>query len=217
MIATSLPVFASLVAVRCGFSPTVAGNLMCASGWAALTGAAILNGGWTASPLLWYSTLPVVSLLTSGAAWGFFWTLIPLAAIAALAGCYRYGIEFPTELSPQNELAFAACVLAGLVVCQFVLAWLRVGLEQRALLALRETNAKLDEARKTLATLKAGFGFSMDEWARLQREKAAPGALRAAPLWRRRHRLALRPRRFPRRPGASSSKRLTDSRAARAA
>jgi hypothetical protein len=40
-------------------------------------------------------------------------------------------------------------------------------------LALQETHASLAEARKTLAILKAGFGFSMDDWARLQREKAA--------------------------------------------
>jgi hypothetical protein len=70
-------------------------------------------------------------------------------------------------------LWFACCVLAGLVACQYIMAWLRVGLEQRALLALQETNASLIEVRQTLAHLKAGFGFSMDDWARLQREKAA--------------------------------------------
>ncbi len=173
VIANTLPVFGSLVAVRCGFSPTVAGNLMCVAGWATLTGVAVLNGGWTASPLLWYSTLPVASMLTSGAVWGLVWTVIPLAGIAGFAGCHWLGIEFPSELSHRQELVFACCVLAGLVVCQFVMAWLRVGLEQRAWMALQETNASLAEARKTLAMLKAGFGFSMDEWARLQREKAA--------------------------------------------
>lgn len=49
----------------------------------------------------------------------------------------------------------------------------RWSIGQRALLALQETHASLAEARKTLAILKAGFGFSMDDWARLQREKAA--------------------------------------------
>ena len=65
------------------------------------------------------------------------------------------------------------CALAGLVVCQFVLGWLRVGIEQRALLALHETNASLVQARTALASLKTGFGFSMGEWTKLQREKAA--------------------------------------------
>jgi hypothetical protein len=173
VFAASLPIFGSLVAVRCGFSPAVAGNMMCVSGWCALTGSAVINGGWTSSALFWYSTIPVASLLTSGAAWGLVWTLIPLASIAGLAACHWQGIVFANELSPSSQLWFACCVLAGLVACQFILAWLRVGLEQRALMALQETNASLIEARKTLALLKAGFGFSMDDWAKLQREKAA--------------------------------------------
>jgi hypothetical protein len=173
VFAASLPIFGSLVAVRCGSAPALAGNMMCATGWCALTGTAILNGGWTSSALFWYSTIPVASLLTSGAVWGLVWTLIPLVSIAGLAACYWLGIEFANELSPSSQLWFACSVLAGLVACQYVMAWLRVGLEQRALLALQETNASLVEARKTLAVLKAGFGFSMDDWAKLQREKAA--------------------------------------------
>jgi hypothetical protein len=173
VIAACVPIFGGLVAVRSGFSPVVAGNLICCGGWAALTAAAAINGGWTASPLLWYSALPVVSVLTSGAAWGLVWTVIPLAGLTFLALLQKWGVDFTYELPQANRLRFEFYALAGLVVCQFVVAWVRVGIEQRALLALRETNERLRKARETLALLETGFGFNMDEWARVQREKAA--------------------------------------------
>jgi hypothetical protein len=173
VIAACLPILGSLLAVRCGRTPVFAGNLLCAAGWSALTASGAINGGWTSSALAWYTTLPVVSALTSGALWGLVWTVIPLASIALFAAFQWLGIEFSNELPPASQLGFAFCVLAGLIVCQFVLAWLRLGIEQRALMALQETNASLIQARKTLAILREGFGFSMDDWAKLQREKEA--------------------------------------------
>jgi len=49
----------------------------------------------------------------------------------------------------------------------------RVGVEQRALAALHEARRRLSDVRRHMATLQAVYGFSMDDWARLQREKAA--------------------------------------------
>jgi hypothetical protein len=49
----------------------------------------------------------------------------------------------------------------------------RVGIEDRAQRALRDARRQLAAVRKDLATLKTSFGFSMDDWARLQREKIA--------------------------------------------
>ncbi|MEX2114286.1 MAG: hypothetical protein WD845_13925 [Pirellulales bacterium] len=172
-VIASVPILASLLVVRCGLSPVLAGNLVCAGGWTALTALGAINGGWTAAPLLWYSALPVVSVLTSGVGWGCVWTLIPLASIAGFGALQWLGISFSKDLPLSSQLGFAFCVLLGLIACQFVMAWVRVGIEQRALLALHETNERLSSARQTLASLEASFGFSMSEWARVQREKAA--------------------------------------------
>jgi hypothetical protein len=172
-ISAGIPILASLFAVRWGVSPVVGGNLVCASGWLALTALGAINGGWTASPLLWYSALPVVSVLTSGVGWGIVWTAIPLVSVAVMGALQVGGMTFPIELPPATRLEFAFSALLGLIACQFVMAWVRVGIEQRALLALQETNERLRKARQTLATLEESFGFSMEEWARVQREKAA--------------------------------------------
>ncbi len=172
-MSASFPILASMLVVHRGLSPVLAGNLVCGGGWLALTALGAINGGWTAAPLLWYSALPVVSVLTSGVAWGCVWTLIPLTSIAAFGILQGLGVAFPNNLPLGSQLGFAFCALLGLIACQFVMAWVRVGIEQRALLALHETNERLDSARQTLASLEASFGFSMDEWARVQREKAA--------------------------------------------
>jgi hypothetical protein len=105
--------------------------------------------------------------------WGIVWTVIPLVSVGLLGALQAWGIAFPNELPPATRLEFAFSALLGLIACQFVMAWVRVGIEQRALLALQETNERLRKARETLALLETGFGFSMDEWARVQREKAA--------------------------------------------
>lgn len=171
VMATSVPILGSLLAVKRGVSPTVAGNLICAAGWLALSLLAILNGGSAASVLIWYSTLPVVAVLTAGIASGVVWSVVPVASLATLA--LAPGLTIANEMPPENRPAFGFCVLAGLIACQFVLAWVRVGVEQRALASLHETNAKLQLARETLASLEEGFGFSMEAWTRLQREKSA--------------------------------------------
>lgn len=173
VLVTCLPILGSLATVRCGFSPVLAGNLLCATGWATLTATAVLNGGWSSPSLLWYTTLPVVSVLTCGVSWGLLWTVIPLGSLAILAVLPTLGVEFANELPSTSTTPFAFAVLAGLVTCQFVLAWVRVGIEQRALLALQETTARLANTREALAEIELGFGFSVDEWGKLQRQKAA--------------------------------------------
>ncbi len=172
-ISAGVPILASLFVVRLGASPAVGGNLVCASGWMALTALGAINGGWTASPLMWYSALPVVAVLTAGVGWGIVWTVIPLVSVAVLGALQTWGVTFPIELPPATRLEFAFSALLGLIACQFVMAWVRVGIEQRALLALQETNDRLRKARQTLDLLETSFGFSMEEWARVQREKAA--------------------------------------------
>jgi hypothetical protein len=164
---------ASLVTLRRGLSPAYGCNLVCCGGLFPLSGLAYLSGGWTAAPLLWFSVLPVVAVLTAGVGWGLVWTIIPMAMLGAFAGAEVSGFQFTRDMTGQMERDFAFMVLMGLIVCQFVLAWIRVGIEQRALAALREANKKLAESRRCAEELEAGFGFSLEEWTKLRREKAA--------------------------------------------
>ncbi len=169
----ALLIFGSLAALKRGRSPAFCGNVLCAAGFIPLTALAFGGGGWGASPLLWYTVLPVVSVLTSGVAWGGVWTLISLAGLSMFVVSDAMGIEFPQELSHDNQWALAFLVTAGLVICQFVMACVRVGIEQKALAALHEANARLTKARRHLAALEAGYGLSPLAWTKLKREKAA--------------------------------------------
>jgi hypothetical protein len=111
--------------------------------------------------------------MTAGRAWGIVWTVIPVATIAGFALTEFQGSQFPNDLAPNAFHVFFVAALAGLVVSQFIVLAVRVGIEDRAQRALRDARRQLAAVRKDLATLKTSFGFSMDDWARLQREKIA--------------------------------------------
>src|SRR5262249_7530752 len=64
-------------------------------------------------------------------------------------------------------------VVFGSVICQFGMVWVGVGIEQRARNALRESHRQLAQARQALDSLQHGFGFSLEEWEKLKREKRA--------------------------------------------
>jgi hypothetical protein len=168
------PILGSLLALQRGGSPAFCGNLLCAAGYISLTALGLITGGWTAiPPMLWYTVLPVVAALTCGVYWGFIWTLIPLASLAGFALLDAFGVRLPQELSPTSVHVFGFAAVVGLLLCQFVLAWVRVGIEQRALGALHEAQQSLAKIRAEAESLKTGFGFSMEDWAQLKREKAA--------------------------------------------
>ena len=164
---------ASLVALARGKSPALCGNLSCLGGWLALSSLGFVNGGSTSPSLLWFSCLPAVAIMTAGRAWGIVWTVIPVATIAGFALTEFQGSQFPNDLAPNAFHVFFVAALAGLVVSQFIVLAVRVGIEDRAQRALRDARRQLAAVRKDLATLKTSFGFSMDDWARLQREKIA--------------------------------------------
>jgi hypothetical protein len=169
-----LPILGSLASLKRGRSPAFCGNLLCAAGYFTLTSLGLITGGWTAiPPMLWYTVLPVVAVLTCGVYWGFLWTVIPLATVGAFALLEALGVRLSQELSPRSVHVFGFAVVAGLLLCQFVLAWVRVGVEQRALDALHAAQQNLARTRAEADALQAGFGFSMEDWARLKREKAA--------------------------------------------
>lgn len=169
-----LPILVSLAALVRGRSPTLCGNILCAGGYLTLTALGLISGGWTGMPpMLWYTVLPVVAVLTCGISWGIVWTLVTLVSVAVFALLTGLGVGFPQEVNPSSMYLFGFLLVAGLLLCQFMLAWVRVGIEQRVLDALQEAERKLVKTRAEADALEAAFGFSMEDWTRVQREKAA--------------------------------------------
>jgi hypothetical protein len=173
VIWTNLLFCLSLAALKHGRAPALCGDLTCLSGWCTLSALAFLQGGWLAPSLMWYSVLPVLAALTGGVARAVVWTLIPLVSSGAFAVAYLLGFPFPQYLTPGQLSVFNYAALAGLMLCQSFMACIRLGVEQRALAALFETNRRLADARRHLQGLQTSYGFSPDEWATLKREKAA--------------------------------------------
>ena len=164
---------ASLLALRHGKSATFAANVLCIGGCATLVADAVFSGGSQSPPLLWLGCAPVVAVVTSGAAWGAAWLVAALAMIAALMGVESLGVSLPNDLAPDEFRLLYYAVVFGSVICQFGMVWVGIGIEQRARNALRESNRQLAQARQVLDSLQRGFGFSLDEWTRLKREKQA--------------------------------------------
>jgi hypothetical protein len=163
----------SLLALRHGKSVTTSANLLCLGGCTTLIADAVFSGGSLSPPLLWLGCAPVVAVTTAGTRWAVAWLVAALAAIAALVGIEAVGISLPNDLAAAQSRALYYAVVFGSVACQFLMVWVCVGFEQRALVALHESNRQLAQARKVLESLETGFGFSLDEWTKLKREKQA--------------------------------------------
>jgi hypothetical protein len=171
---TVLPILLSLVALERANSPAVCGHLLCAGGWATLTAIGIVTGGWTGiPPMLWFTGLPVVAVTTAGRWAGLLWTAVSLATVSAFAVAQTLGVVFPQELTSTGQRVVGYALVAGLLLYQLIAVWIRIGIEQRALGSLHRTRRKLAKARNELQELQAGFGFSIKDWERLKREKAA--------------------------------------------
>lgn len=169
-----VPISASLLVLRAGGSPVVAGNLLCLAGFITLSLLGMLTGGWIGvPPMVWYAVLPAVAVLTCGTWWGVAWTLIGSGSIGLFAVAQAYHVSFPNHLDPWATHFFGFAVIVGLLACQFMMASVRDGIEQRAHVALRRTRQELARVKRDANELKACFGISLDDWKRLQREKAA--------------------------------------------
>ena len=163
----------SLIALRQGKSVPFATNVLCAGGCSTLVIDAIFSGGSLSPPLLWLGCAPVVAVITCKARWGAFWLLATLAMIAVLVGADVVGVQLANDLNASQFRMLYYAVVFGSVICQFVMVWVGIGIEQRARDALRESNRQLADARQLLDSLQQGFGFTLDEWTKLKREKQA--------------------------------------------
>jgi very-short-patch-repair endonuclease len=172
-LGTALPITASLMLQKRGRSPGFCANVGIAGACLTLTGLAALNGGLEGPSLLWYTVLPVVAVLASGATSGVIWTIACTACLVGFAIAEACGVVFPQELSPSSLALFKLAVVMGLVVCHFVLAYVRVVIEVHASAALHEAKCELDESRRKFSRLEESRGYSVEQLWKLQKERAA--------------------------------------------
>ena len=167
LLAANLAAIGTLVALARGASPTLCGNLTCFLVWAACTGLAVFNGGGTAPSVMWYATLPVISLLLCGQWAGVLWTLIGLLSVASFALVEAAGYRCSSQLTPGALKFLEYFGVGSLVACQFILVIAFKQIDRRSRQALRVVNERLQEARSQLEAVQSSLDFPIAQWAKI--------------------------------------------------
>jgi signal transduction histidine kinase len=99
--------------------PDLCGQLMVALAWSTYSILALLNGGFDAPALAWYTTVPVLAITLAGPRAGLWWSLLCGATILAF-----YAWPTPrhfNELTPLAAHILEGLSLLGLLTCLHVL------------------------------------------------------------------------------------------------
>jgi diguanylate cyclase (GGDEF)-like protein len=139
----------SLVLLKRAKSLTLSSNILCAGAWYVYTAIAYWTGGPEAPVIMWYVTLPVLSILLSGYRAGIIFNSASIATISAFTVASSFGFKFPNEISPAILPCTEYIAVTGMLLCVYILVCVLKNMEHTARYALHEANGRLE----TLATL----------------------------------------------------------------
>jgi diguanylate cyclase (GGDEF)-like protein len=163
-----------LALLRSGRSPALCGNAPTASACFVYTGLSVLTGGIYSPLMVWYATLPVLSVFLAGPRWGAAWTLWSAATVGAFGLLEALGWQLPTELNRRGGLVLQITGTMGVLWCVYLLVCVLKKMEFGARRDLREANAKLELQAATDGLTGIPNRHSFDcvlarEWARHER------------------------------------------------
>lgn len=163
-----------LLLLRRGVAPEICGNLLTAAAWYVYTALALLTGGLLAPVMVWFATLPILSVLLSGNRSGAFWTGFSVLTVCAFAVAKQIGWGLPIEVSPAGLRFLQLTGLVGLLLCVYLLVGVLKRMEFGARLALSAANSKLAQQATTDGMTgipnRHRFDQMLDqEWARHER------------------------------------------------
>ena len=163
-----------LLLLRRGVSPEVCGNLLTGTAWYVYTALACLTGGLSAPVMVWFATLPILSLLLSGNRSGAIWTLVGGLTVASFAITQEAGWNLPIEVTPGGLRFLYFTGLVGLMLCVYLLVSVLKKMEFGARQELHAANCELERQALTDAVTGISNRHRFDqllreEWARHQR------------------------------------------------
>jgi diguanylate cyclase (GGDEF)-like protein len=138
-----------LLLLRRGVAPEICGNLLTLAAWYVYTALALLTGGLAAPVMVWYSTLPILSVLLSGARSGIFWTAASALTVGAFAVVQEAGLRLPIEVTAWGLRVLQLAGLVGLLSCVYLLVSVLKKLEFGARQALYDANRRLAQQALT--------------------------------------------------------------------
>ena len=126
----------SLLLLRRSRSPELHGNIICLLGTLTYTSLAFFNGGPESPAVMWFVSLPIMSLLLCGPSAALFWTATSVAIVSGFALGREVGFVFPNESSPFAYRFLYFTGTTGLIACIYILASVFKRVENAALEAL---------------------------------------------------------------------------------
>jgi diguanylate cyclase (GGDEF)-like protein len=127
-----------------GVPAEACGNMLTAAVWYVYTAIACLTGGIWSPVMIWFATVPILSVLLCGNRPGVFWTIASGTTISAFALAEWQAWFLPTELPPEGFLIIQYSGMVGLMLCVYLLVSVLKRMEFGARQALREANSKLE-------------------------------------------------------------------------
>jgi diguanylate cyclase (GGDEF)-like protein len=125
-------------------SPSLCGNVVGFTAWALYTALAMLTGGMHAPVLIWYASIPVLTLLMSGPVAASFWTSVSAFTVVGLFLLEVFHIPVTDELTAAAHDWLRLSAVLGLLVCIYTLVWLLNNVDVRAQRVMREVNQLLE-------------------------------------------------------------------------
>lgn len=138
-----------LLLLRRGAAPAICGNLLTFAAWYVYTALALLTGGLVAPVVIWYATLPILSVLLSGARSGIFWTVTSVLTVGTFAAVQEAGWRLPLEVTPAGLRLLQLAGVAGLLLCIYLLVSVLKKMEFSARHALHLANCRLEQQAAT--------------------------------------------------------------------
>lgn len=162
--------------LRRGLSAELCGNLLTGGAWYVYTALAVLTGGLWAPGVLWFSTLPVLSVLLSGPRSGVFWTIWSAITVSMFAIIEWFGWPLPMEVNARGEFVLQTSGIAGLLMCIYLLVNVLKKMEFNARRELRDANIKLERQAATdgltgIPNRHCFDGVLAREWSRHERSE----------------------------------------------
>ncbi len=130
--------------LRRGVSPETCGNMLTGAAWYVYTALSCLTGGLWSPAIVWFATLPILSVLLSGARAGRFWTVVSALTITWFGWARNNRVELPLEIDGRAFGLLQFTGLVGLMFCVYLLVSVLKRMEFGARHALREANVKLE-------------------------------------------------------------------------
>ncbi len=149
LVGGGVGVFVSFATFWWTQSPAICGNVVGFSAWALYSALAAVNGGIHAPVLIWYASIPVLTLLMCGPKPALYWTVACALTVVVffIAAISDYSVFDELTAAARQWLSLAAVL--GLLLCIYTLVWLLNTMDLRTQRALREINQLLEVQAST--------------------------------------------------------------------